>query len=89
MRALFFDGLVLHLMTTTPQPEENEALIRVLMAGICGTDMEIMKGYKGFKGVPGHEFVGVVEKVNGGYSNLVGKKVVGEINWDAACVTSA
>jgi len=82
MRALFFDGLVLHLIDNyqQPQPEENEALIRVLMAGICGTDMEIMKGYKGFKGVPGHEFVGVVEKVSGGYSNLVGKRVVAEIN---------
>jgi len=82
MRALFFDSVVLHLLDTyrQPQPDENEALIRVLMAGICGTDMEIMKGYKGFNGVPGHEFVGVVEKVTGGYSNLVGKRVVGEIN---------
>ena len=82
MKALFFDGLMFHLIDNykAPSPRENEALIRVLMAGICGTDMEIMKGYKGFKGVPGHEFVGVVEKVIGRYSNLVGKRVVGEIN---------
>ena len=82
MRALFFDGLVLHAIDhyRQPQPEENEALIRVLMAGICRTDIEITKGYKGFRGVPGHEFVGVVEKVNGGYSNLAGKRVVAEIN---------
>ena len=82
MKALFFDGLMLHLIDNykVPSPRENEALIRVLMAGICGTDIEIMKGYKGFKGVPGHEFVGVVEKVNGRYSNLAGKRVVGEIS---------
>ena len=82
MKALFFDGLMLHLIDNyrTPVRRENEALIRVLMAGICGTDMEIVKGYKGFKGVPGHEFIGVVEKTNGRYSNLSGKRVVGEIN---------
>jgi threonine dehydrogenase-like Zn-dependent dehydrogenase len=50
------------------------------MAGICGTDMEILKGYKGFRGIPGHEFVGVVERVSGPHSGLVGKRVVGEIN---------
>lgn len=82
MRALFFDGLIPHLIERyqTPEPEEGEALIRVLMAGICATDIEILRGYKGFKGIPGHEFVGVVERVNGGYPALVGKRVVGEIN---------
>ncbi len=82
MKALFFDGLMLHLIDNykAPSPRENEALIRVLVAGICGTDMEIIKGYKGFKGIPGHEFVGVVEKANGRYSNFAGKRVVGEIN---------
>jgi threonine dehydrogenase-like Zn-dependent dehydrogenase len=82
MKALFFDGLMLHLVENykAPTPRENEALIRVLVAGICGTDIEITKGYKGFKGVPGHEFVGIVEKANGRYSNLAGKRVVGEIN---------
>lgn len=82
MRALFFDGLMPHIIERyqAPEPAENEALIRVLMAGICATDIEIMKGYKEFKGVPGHEFVGVVEQVNGGYRGLIGKRVVGEIN---------
>jgi alcohol dehydrogenase len=82
MKALFFDGLIPHIIEKyqTPEPAENEALIRVLVAGICATDLEILKGYKGFKGVPGHEFVGVVERVNGGYPGLVGKRVVGEIN---------
>jgi alcohol dehydrogenase len=82
MKALFFDGLMPHFIEKyhTPEPEENEALIRVLVAGICTTDIEVTKGYKGFRGVPGHEFVGVVERVNGGYPGLIGKRVVGEIN---------
>lgn len=82
MKALFFDGLLIHFIDSyrLPAPKENEALIRVLLAGVCGTDLEIIKGYKGFKGVPGHEFVGVVERVDGGYPGLVGKRVVGEIN---------
>jgi len=61
----------------TPRPEEGEALIRVLKAGICNTDLEILKGYMGFEGVPGHEFVGVVEE---GGADLRGKRVVGSIN---------
>jgi alcohol dehydrogenase len=82
MKALFFDGLIPHFIEKyqVPVPQENEALIRILLAGICATDLEVMRGYKGFKGVPGHEFVGVVERVNGGYPGLVGKRVVGEIN---------
>jgi len=81
MKALFFDGsLRFEPRAQTPAPGENEALVRVLVAGICGTDLEILKGYKGFRGIPGHEFVGVVERVNGPYPGLVGKKVVGEIN---------
>ncbi len=63
-----------------PEPLENEALIRISMAGICNTDLEIIKGYKGFKGVIGHEFVGVVERINGKDRGLTGRRVVGEIN---------
>ncbi len=48
-----------------PEPVESEALIRVLVAGICATDIKISRGYHGFKGVPGHEFVGVVEEAKG------------------------
>lgn len=55
----------------------DEALIRVLLSGICNTDLEIARGYAGFNGTIGHEFVGVVEA--GDYS-LVGRRVVGEIN---------
>src|SRR5690349_1155075 len=54
------------------------ALIRMLVAGICNTDLELQRGYYGFTGIPGHEFAGeVVESDN---SNLIGKRVVGEIN---------
>jgi threonine dehydrogenase-like Zn-dependent dehydrogenase len=57
---------------------EGDTLIRVRQAGVCATDLEIVKGYMGFKGVLGHEFVGeVVESADKG---LVGKRVVGEIN---------
>ncbi len=55
-----------------------EALVRVLLSGICNTDLEIARGYAGFKGTIGHEFVGVVEESPD--STLVGKRVVGEIN---------
>ena len=53
-------------------------LIKVHLAGICSTDLQIFKGYMGFKGVPGHEFVGSVDD---GPAELVGKRVVGEINF--------
>lgn len=62
----------------TPVPGAGEALIRVIQAGICSTDIEITKGYMGFEGVPGHEFVGLVEECRN--DKLVGKRVVGEIN---------
>ena len=61
------------------QPERgDEALVRVLLSGICNTDLEIARGYAGFKGTIGHEFVGVVEEAPEG--QLVGQRVVGEIN---------
>ena len=63
-----------------PVPPAGEALIRVRMAGICNTDLEITKGYMGFTGVLGHEFVGLVEKAAAPFSHLTGKRVVGEIN---------
>ena len=56
----------------------REALIRVLLSGICNTDLEIARGYAGFKGTIGHEFVGVVEE--SASRTLIGKRVVGEIN---------
>lgn len=63
-----------------PTPKPGECLVRVLIAGICNTDLEIMKGYMGFAGIVGHEFVGVVESAPPGHEALVGKRVVGEIN---------
>ena len=65
-----------------PQPQAGEALVRVSMAGLCSTDRELARGYLGFSGVPGHEFVGMVEHAQQA-QDLVGKRVVGEIN--AAC----
>ena len=61
------------------RPEAGEeALVRVLLSGICNTDLEIAHGYAGFNGTLGHEFVGIVEAAPGGA--LVGQRVVGEIN---------
>lgn len=64
-----------------PSPAPGESLIRVRIAGICGTDLELVRGYMTFKGVPGHEFAG--EVVETARRDLAGKRVVGEIN--AAC----
>jgi threonine dehydrogenase-like Zn-dependent dehydrogenase len=63
-----------------PTPAAGEALVRVLIAGVCNTDLEIMKGYMGFHGVIGHEFVGLVESAPEGHAAMVGKRVVGDIN---------
>ncbi len=61
-----------------PKPKPGEALIRLLAAGICNTDLELQRGYYNFRGTPGHEFVGeVVEAPN---RALLGRRVVGEIN---------
>ncbi|MEN8262896.1 MAG: alcohol dehydrogenase catalytic domain-containing protein [Nitrospirota bacterium] len=79
MNALLFDGdLKYREDHPVPNPGKDEALIRVTYAGICNTDIEITKGYMGFKGIPGHEFVGVVEKSDN--RKLKGKRVTGEIN---------
>jgi alcohol dehydrogenase len=81
MKALFYDGSLRLLHDyARPVPSKGEALIRVLVAAVCGTDLEVGKGYKSFRGVPGHEFVGVVESVNEADPSLVGKRVTGEIN---------
>jgi alcohol dehydrogenase len=54
-------------------------VIRVIAAGICGTDLELLRGYAGFSGVPGHEFVGVVEDAGPADAEWIGHRVVGEI----------
>lgn len=61
-----------------PEPRPDEALIRVRLAGICSTDLEIVKGYAGFQGVLGHEFVG--EVAESADNRWLGKRVVGTIN---------
>jgi len=80
MKALVFDGDELRLEYNYPDPVPagDEALVRVRLAGICNTDLEIVKGYKGFTGVLGHEFVGTVEACDD--VRLIGQRVVGEIN---------
>lgn len=62
-----------------PVPMEGQALIRIALAGICSTDLELVKGYANFKGVLGHEFVGVVEQADSD-PGWVGQRVVGGIN---------
>ena len=89
MRALVFDGKEARLDRSRAEPvaAAGEAVIRPTRAGICATDLEICKGYMGFRGVLGHEFVGVVETVNTDGAGdekkaraWVGKRVVGGIN---------
>jgi threonine dehydrogenase-like Zn-dependent dehydrogenase len=79
MKALLFDGKILsEVKCPIPKPAVNEVLIKTILAGICNTDLEIIKGYMKFRGIPGHEFVGkVVESPD---PNFMGKQVVGEIN---------
>ena len=81
MKAVVFDE-TLKLVDNyeKPMPKKGEALIKITMAGICNTDYEITKGYMGYKGILGHEFVGVVEEINDEDKSLLGKRVVGEIN---------
>lgn len=62
-----------------PEPGPDEALLRVLLAGVCNTDLELLAGYYGFVGIPGHEFVGIVDQAPS-RPELVGHRVVAEIN---------
>jgi len=78
MKALYFDGQLSLREVPTPQLTPGLALIRVVFAGICGTDRQILKGYSGFRGIPGHEFVGEVVECDS--AEWIGKRVVGEIN---------
>lgn len=79
MRALVLSkGTVRVQEVPDPQPGPGEALVKVLTAGVCNTDLELARGYMNFSGVLGHEFVGVVQQAENGH--LLGKRVVGEIN---------
>lgn len=79
MKALRFDGTSLSLADVDRPSAPDEALVRVVLSGICNTDLEIARGYAGFVGTIGHEFVGVVERSDD-RPDLLGKRVVGEIN---------
>lgn len=81
MRGLYFNGENAEYREDLPMPEctEGKSLLRILMAAVCSTDKEILKGYRpDFKGVLGHEFVGIVEQSDN--KEFIGKRVVGEIN---------
>ncbi len=79
MHGLWFEDQRLSYREDLPRPEPgpDEALLRVLTAGICRTDLELLRGYQDFRGIPGHELVAVVEQ---GPDELLGARVVSEIN---------
>jgi threonine dehydrogenase-like Zn-dependent dehydrogenase len=85
MKALRVDKKNLAVKEVAKPERGDEALVRVHLSGICNTDLEIARGYAGFKGTIGHEFVGVVEE--SADNKLLGQRVVGEIN--AGCGTCA
>ncbi|MBS1854737.1 MAG: alcohol dehydrogenase catalytic domain-containing protein [Acidobacteria bacterium] len=72
------NGLVTTRHLPVPQRPEGYALLRLLLAGICNTDLELQRGYYGFAGIPGHEFV--AEVVDADRRDLIGRRVAGEIN---------
>ena len=79
MKAVVFDDELKFVADyKKPEIKNGESLIKPLLLGICNTDEEITKGYMGYKGVLGHEFVGVVEDSSD--KSLIGKRVVGGIN---------
>jgi threonine dehydrogenase-like Zn-dependent dehydrogenase len=84
MRAITIDkGVSLRRDYPEPAKMPGECIVKVRMAGICGTDLELTKGYMGYRGIPGHEFVGEVLETED--AALRGRRIVGEIN--AACGT--
>lgn len=83
MKALAINGTGSVALTAVPVPEpaDGECRVRVTLAGICGTDLQLLEGYADFRGIPGHEFVGVVEAVaSADDAAWIGRRVVGEIN---------
>ncbi len=79
MKGIWLENNQLQIRTDIPIPEppSGEALVRVVRAGICNTDIELLRGYYPYTGILGHEFVGVVEQ---GPEHLINQRVVGEIN---------
>ena len=81
MKGLWLQDRKTSFRSDLPLPilEADEVLIKVLLAGVCSTDLEMLKGYYDFTGIPGHEFVGQVVNANG-HPGLLGKRVIGDIN---------
>lgn len=81
MRAVWIENQILSYRDDVPQPEPlaGEALVKVHLAGICGTDLELVRGYYPFHGIPGHEFVGEIVLAPD-RPDRIGQRVVGEIN---------
>jgi len=83
MQALWLqDGELSLREVPRPSPPAGEALVRVRLTGVCGTDLEQRQGYAGFEGIPGHEFVGEILQAPGA-TEREGQRVVGDIN--ASC----
>jgi threonine dehydrogenase-like Zn-dependent dehydrogenase len=78
MKALWLENNQISLRDIQQPNKPNEALIKIRKAGICSTDLELVKGYYPYTGVPGHEFVG--EVVDASEPSWIGQRVVGEIN---------
>ena len=78
MLALRVENKTLSVGEIAKPHNADEALVRVLLSGICNTDLEIARGYAGFNGTIGHEFVGIVEDST--EADVIGRRVVGEIN---------
>ena len=72
------NGAVTMRQEATPHRPPGFALLRLIAGGICNTDLELQRGYYGFSGIPGHEFVAEVMEADN--ASLVGERVVGEIN---------
>jgi len=81
MKAIWLENNALRYRDDVPVPEPSpgEALVAVRLAGICGTDLELVKGYYPYTGIPGHEFVGEIVQSTV-HPERVGDRVVGEIN---------
>lgn len=79
MKGIWLEDKQLELKTDLPIPKPplKESLVRVVRAGICNTDLELLRGYYPYTGILGHEFVGIVEQ---GPVDLINQRVVGEIN---------
>jgi len=81
MRAVWLENQVLSFRENVPEPGllKGEALVKIRLAGICGTDLELVKGYYPYRGIPGHEFVGEIVRAPDA-PQRIGQRVVGDIN---------